>query len=60
MGIKTEIAKTFNLVTDSHVELTLQFEGFKPNDPANWPLTYKVYHHGSINIFYANGDKQTI
>ncbi|CAD8087121.1 unnamed protein product [Paramecium primaurelia] len=60
LGMKTEIAKTFNLVTDSHVELLVKFEGYQPNDPVNWPLTYKVYHHGSINIYYANGDKQQI
>ncbi|CAK73929.1 unnamed protein product (macronuclear) [Paramecium tetraurelia] len=60
LGMKTEIAKTFNLVTDSHVELLVKFDGYQPNDPVNWPLTYKVYHHGSINIFYANGDKQSI
>lgn len=56
MGSKTEINKTFNLVTDTHVELSIKFDGYLPTDPVNWPLTYKVYHHGSINIFYANGD----
>lgn len=60
LGFKSEIQKSFNLVSGSHVELEIFFEGYLPSDPVNWPLTYKVYHHGTITIYFANGDKQTL
>lgn len=47
---------TFNLVQNSSIELVIKFEGPSSSNLDEWPLNYKVYKNGRLNIFYANGD----
>ena len=53
---KQQVETKFNLVQNSNLKLKLLFEGGKVQDYEEWPLTYKVYKYGVLNLLYSNGD----
>ncbi|EGR30726.1 hypothetical protein IMG5_124930 [Ichthyophthirius multifiliis] len=50
----------FNLVQNSNLSLKIEFQGPKANNYQEWPLTYKTYKFGKLQILFENGDQQNI
>ena len=58
--LKKTLLTQFNLVPTSLIELTIGFEGPSIKDQVEWPLTFKNYKFGELNIQFSNGDRQSI
>ena len=38
------------------IELKIKLQGPSVNNFDEWPMSYKVYKKGALNVYFANGD----